>query len=52
MTGGNANELITLPPLDVIIGTDEYINKIAGGFDGSLREDGSIVVEIQAITAH
>lgn len=50
VTGGNANELITLPPLDVIIGTDEYINKIAGGFDGSLREDGSIVVEIQAIT--
>lgn len=50
VTGGNANELITLPPLDVIIGTDEYINKIAGGFDGSLHEDGSIVVEIQAIT--
>jgi glycine reductase len=23
---------------------------IAGGFDGSLREDGSIEVEIQAIT--
>lgn len=50
VTGGNANEVIVLPPLDTIIGTDAYINKIAGGFDGSLREDGSIEVEIQAIT--
>lgn len=50
VTGGNANEVIVLPPLDEIIGTDAYINKIAGGFDGSLRPDGSIEVEIQAIT--
>ena len=27
-----------------------YVDIIAGGYDGSLREDGSIVVEIQAIT--
>ena len=50
VTGGNANEVIVLPPMDKIIGTDDYINKIAGGFDGSLRSDGSIEVEIQAIT--
>ncbi len=50
VTGGNANELIFLPPMDQIIGTDAYINKIAGGFDGSLHQDGSIKVEIQAIT--
>ena len=50
VTGGNANEVIVLPPMDKIIGTDDYINKIAGGFDGSLRTDGSIEVEIQAIT--
>jgi len=49
VTGGNANEVIVLPPLDTIIGTDAFINKIAGGFDGSLRKDGSIEVEIQAI---
>lgn len=50
VTGGNANEVIVLPPMAKIIGTDAYINKVAGGFDGSLRSDGSIEVEIQAIT--
>ncbi|HHV38813.1 MAG TPA: hypothetical protein GXX70_04880, partial [Tepidimicrobium sp.] len=28
----------------------EFIDVIAGGFDGSLKEDGSITVELQAIT--
>ncbi|WP_427338832.1 glycine/sarcosine/betaine reductase component B subunit [Caloranaerobacter sp. DY30410] len=50
VTGGNANEVIELPPMDKVIGHIEPANKIAGGFDGSLREDGSIVVELQAIT--
>nr|WP_307774536.1 glycine/sarcosine/betaine reductase component B subunit [uncultured Cetobacterium sp.] len=50
VTGGNANELILLPPMDKIIGMVTYTDKIAGGFDGSLREDGSILAEIQVIT--
>lgn len=50
VTGGNANEIITLPPMDKIIGDTSYVDTIAGGFDGSLKEDGSIVVELQAIT--
>lgn len=50
VTGGNANEVITLPPMDKIIGHVDYVDIIAGGFDGSLKEDGSIVVELQAIT--
>ncbi len=50
VTGGNANEVIELPPMDKIIGYTEPVNSIAGGFDGSLKEDGSIVVELQAIT--
>ena len=50
VTGGNANEIIVLPPMDKVIGTLDYIDTIAGGFDGSLAEDGSITVEIQAIT--
>lgn len=50
ITGGNANEIIELPPMKKIIGTLQYIDKIAGGFAGSLKEDGSITVEIQAIT--
>lgn len=50
VTGGNANEVIVLPKLDKIIGYIEPVDIIAGGFDGSLKEDGSIVVELQAIT--
>lgn len=50
VTGGNANEVIELPPMDKVIGTLDYVDIIAGGADGSLKEDGSIVVELQAIT--
>ncbi|MDD3192907.1 MAG: glycine/sarcosine/betaine reductase component B subunit [Oscillospiraceae bacterium] len=50
VTGGNANELITLPKLDKVIGDVSYVERIAGGFNGNLKEDGSIVVELQAIT--
>ncbi len=50
VTGGNANAVIVLPPMDKTIGHVEYVDTIAGGFDGSLRTDGSIEVEIQAIT--
>lgn len=50
VTGGNANETIELPPMDKVIGHVNVVDTIAGGFDGSLKEDGSIFVEIQAIT--
>lgn len=52
VTAGNANMTIVLPKLDKIIGhvSKDVIDVIAGGFDGSLRADGSIEVEIQAIT--
>ena len=50
VTGGNANMVITLPPMKKIIGHVEPADVVAGGFDGSLQEDGSITVEIQAIT--
>ncbi|MGO1469491.1 MAG: glycine/sarcosine/betaine reductase component B subunit [Tissierella sp.] len=50
VTGGNANEVITLPKMDKVIGTLDYTDIIAGGFDGSLNKDGTITVEIQAIT--
>ena len=49
VTNGNANEIIVLPAMKVI-GHSHYADIIAGGFDGSLRADGSISVEIQAIT--
>lgn len=50
VTGGNANETIRLPKMDRLIGQLDYVDVIAGGFDGSLKEDGTIEVEIQAIT--
>ncbi len=49
VTGGNANEVIKLPPMDKVIGHLEYVDKIAGGFNGSLEENGWITVELQAI---
>lgn len=50
VTGGNANEVVTLPPMDKVIGDAKYADTIAGGTDGSLKEDGTIVIELQAIT--
>ncbi len=50
VTGGNANQVVVLPKLDKVIGTLDYVDKIAGGFENNLQEDGSIVVELQAIT--
>lgn len=49
VTAGNANELIVLPPMGKIIGELPTANVIAGGFFGSMRDDGSLEVELQAI---
>ena len=50
VTGGNANVVIKLPKMDKIIGHIEAVDIIAGGWDGSLQEDGSIEAELQVIT--
>ena len=50
VTAGNANQVVTLEPMDTVIGYPEVANVIAGGWDTSLQADGSIVTEIQAIT--
>ena len=50
VTGGNANMPIVLPPMQKVIGTLDYVDKIAGGHAGSLRPDGSIEAELQVIT--
>ena len=49
ISSGNANQVVVLPPMDTIIGDADQANVIAGGFDGSLRADGSIRTEIQVI---
>ena len=50
VTAGNANEIISLPPMKKVIGYLEPADTIAGGFAGSLKADGSIVAELQVIT--
>ena len=50
VTGGNANMVIHLPKMDKVIGHINFVDTIAGGFDGSLHEDGTIEAELQIIT--
>ncbi|MTI13137.1 glycine/sarcosine/betaine reductase component B subunit [Sansalvadorimonas verongulae] len=50
ISNGNANMIIDLPAMERLIGHDTYVDMIAGGTEGSLRADGSISIEIQAIT--
>ena len=50
VTGGNANEVVVLPKLDKVIGHLQFVDKIAGGYDKNIQDDGSIIVELQAIT--
>ncbi|MCL2521152.1 MAG: glycine/sarcosine/betaine reductase component B subunit, partial [Spirochaetaceae bacterium] len=50
VTGGNANVIIKLPKMDKIIGMLDFTDTIAGGFEGSLKPDGSIEAEVQIIT--
>jgi glycine reductase complex component B subunit alpha and beta len=45
---GNANELVTLPPMDKVIGDEKIIEKMAGGQPGSLSSRG-ITAELQVI---
>ncbi|MBT9130588.1 MAG: Glycine reductase complex component B subunits alpha and beta [candidate division WS2 bacterium] len=47
VSSGNANELITIPPMKKIIGNKETVKVIAGGSDDSLNPDGSMTVELQ-----
>ncbi len=51
VTAGNANMLITLPPMDKVIGDMPVAENLAGGFFGSVKDDGSLEVEIQAIVS-
>lgn len=46
---GNANELITLPPMDKVIGDIRVIEKMAGGVYGGLSKEGGITAELQVI---
>ena len=46
---GNINELVTLPPMEKVIGSLKAITNVSGGDEGSIGSDGSITCEIQSI---
>ncbi len=48
---GNGNIIVELPPMKKVIGTLDYVETMIGGYEGSLRPDGSIEAEIQIIIA-
>ena len=48
---GNVNEMLEVPAMDKLIGWPETIAHLSGGAAESLREDGSMYVEMQAIIA-
>ena len=50
VTGGNANQVIVLPPMETVYGHLEFVDTIAGGSANNIDAHGNITVEIQAIT--
>lgn len=48
---GNVNEMIEIPPMDKVIGDATAIANLSGGAAESLRPDGSMYIELQAIIA-
>lgn len=48
---GNGNVIINFPPMDKVIGMLDYVETMIGGYEGSLKQDGSIEAELQIIIA-
>lgn len=48
---GNGNVIIDFPPMDKVIGTLDFIETMIGGYEGSLKPDGSIEAELQIVIA-
>ena len=48
---GNGNVIVNFPPMDKVIGTLDYVETMIGGYEGSLKPDGSIEAELQIIIA-
>lgn len=46
---GNVSHLVKLAPADRILGNDQAIENLAGGWDGSLDEAGNITCELNAV---
>lgn len=48
---GQGNIIINFPPMDRVIGTLDFVETMIGGYEGSLKEDGSIEAELQIVIA-
>ena len=48
---GNGNVIIKFPPMERVIGTLDFVETMIGGYEGSLKEDGSIEAELQIVIA-
>lgn len=46
---GNVSHVVTLSPADKVIGNPEAIAVLAGGWDGALLEDGTLMCELNAV---
>lgn len=49
VSAGNVSHVVTLPPADRILGNATAIATLAGGWEGSLEEDGTIKCELNAV---
>lgn len=49
VSAGNVSHVVSLEPADRIIGNAEAIATLAGGWDGALLEDGSLMCELNAV---
>lgn len=49
VSAGNVSHVVLLLPADKVIGNDKAIATLAGGWDGSLKEDGSLDCELNAV---
>ncbi|WP_028306350.1 glycine/sarcosine/betaine reductase component B subunit [Desulfitibacter alkalitolerans] len=49
VSGGNVSHLVTLPPAKKVLGNVAAISTLAGGWDGSLKDNGKIMCELNAI---
>lgn len=46
---GNVSHMVKLPPADKVIGNARAIETLAGGWEGSLSEDGTLECELNAV---
>lgn len=49
VSAGNVSHVVTLPPAERVVGNAAAISVLAGGWDGSLSDDGTIQCELNAV---